>query len=128
MGTPNRAARFVSHHLDQDEALLASVVGVECKDDWSRRRMAVAATTRRVLVVWLRPATPMSVPYDELAGLDVQTTVEGARITVRTGDDEIVVQRILDQRAAELLGELVAGRVGDAAPEQERPGRVRIVT
>lgn len=111
MEISERAARHLLRQLADDERLLASVVGREVREGWARRRVAVAATDRRLLFVWLRPAPRVvAVPYAEVVDLQVARDGTAERLTVVTATDRHVVQAIVDGSRLRLLTDLVRGQ------------------
>lgn len=115
--------------LAHDEALLASVEGLERRDGWARRRVTVAATDRRLLLVWRRPGgAVVDVAYEDLTSIDLVDEDDGALLEIHTPDADYAVRRLEDRQAVSLLCQLVAGRCERAAPQPgDRPPGVRVI-
>lgn len=117
-----RIVHRVRQDLDPEEGLLASVLG---REHGGRRRLAIVATDRRLLLVALRPEPPRELAY---RGLEADLTVAdgAAAVTLRTEGATHEVDRIGDVAAARILVELIAHRT-DTATRATPPPRVRVV-
>lgn len=125
----DRNGNQVVAHLEDGEGLLASVGGFEQRRGWARRRVTVAATDQRLLLVWRRPGGPVvAVPYADLHRLELDDAPDGVALHVESDQTSTTVCRIGDRSAVSLLCQLVSGRVDRvrAAP-REAPRRVRIL-
>lgn len=111
MATLDRFVRQTRRFLEPSEGLLATALGREAG---GRRRVAVVATDRRVLLVHLRPEAPRELPY---TGLEVTCSRDegGGRLVLSGPAGRVEVERIADTAAAELLVSLVRRRLDRAA-------------
>lgn len=123
----DRARRRIDHRLEDGEGLLASVVGLEDREGLARRKVAVIATDRRLLVVWLRPGGRLvSLPYQEVHDVDARPDGRAQQLEIKA-DESFVVRAIADGRALELLSTLVHERLGGGRGIPTEVQRVRVL-
>ncbi len=122
MGALARVVRRLRSDLGPSEGLLASVLG---RERGGRRRVAIVATDRRLLLATLRPEPVTELGY---AGLEAGLTVEDgrARITLLADGTAHQVDRVGDVGSARLLVDQIRQRT-DPRERPEVPPRVRIV-
>lgn len=123
MGLLGRIVRRVRPQLSPDEGLLASVLGRELD---GRRRVAIIATDRRLLLAALRPEPPIELRYRSVSA-SCEARAGGASITLTTPDATHGIERIGDVTAARLLVDLINQRV-DSPQRPAPPQRVRLIS
>lgn len=124
----DRARRRIDHVLEDGEGLLGSVVGLEERDGLARRKVAVIATDRRLLLVWLRPGGQLlALPYEDVRRVEVSNGTGGHRLEV-DAEQPLVVRSVTDERALELLSTLVTERLGHEHITAPPPKRVRLLS
>jgi hypothetical protein len=116
------AIRRARARLGPFEGLLGSVLG---RERGGRRRVAIVATDRRVLLVSLRPEPPVELAYGDLSA-DLVVDDGHAAVTLRTDEATHAVDRVGDVAAARLLVDLISQRTDVPDRPASRPG-VRIV-
>lgn len=120
MSRLDRAVHRIRQHLDRDEGLLASAMGLELE---GRRHRVVVVTDRRVVVGWRR-GTPPDV-------LSMTTTGtyhrEEGRLELVDGD-QVVVLRDVDRHEAERVVGVLGRRHRRPLPDRLGDGNhIRIV-
>ncbi len=91
----------VRRHLKDGEVLVSSVAGVEAD---GRRRRLVVVTDRRICISWFRGGPPVEFG---LEGAEAEFDPTGRLLTVRQGDEEVML-RDVDEMAARALVELLS--------------------
>lgn len=113
MALVDRGVRRLLRHLDDNEAVVASLTGVESD---GRRRRLVIVTERRILVGWVRGDPPLELNLD---GAKCRYDDQGALLTLEQGEHEMVL-RSVDELAGRALADLVANHRSAAATAASR--------
>ena len=123
MGALAHVIRRLRADLGPSEGLLASVLGREAG---GRRRVAIVATDRRLLLATLRPQPVTELDYTDL---EVDLVLEDGRasITLLADGTAHEIDRISDVASARLLVDLIGQRTEPGERPASRP-RVRIVS
>jgi hypothetical protein len=107
----DRGVRRVAGMLEEDEALLAAVLGLE---PGGRRRRVVVASDRRLVVVPLRPGAVTSIAFDDIDALTVVASDPGHTLTIGTPDALVEVAGIRDATGLWTLTMLASRRTSGA--------------
>ena len=123
MAITTRGARRVQHLLDDFEAIVTSLTGVEVD---GRRRRVVLLTDHRLLVGWLRDQPPLQLDPDTVRG---SYDPSGGVLTLADDTSEVAL-RSVDVVAARSLLDLLGQRYRacNDASLQTRGPRVRTFT
>lgn len=100
---------------------------IEGREAGGRRRVVVIATDRRVLLVMPRRTPTRRFDYAELREVVQLDGSPGPGLRLVTEDGVHEIDRVGDQRALELLVELLTARCATPPTPRESAPRVRII-